>query len=101
MVIEAVTACRIIGSMNPITVDLTRRNFRQIHVPNLVRVLGQWDPNGLTLGFRRIKQTQLDPSGVFAVKREVDAAPVPCRPERIGLPGRTRRMPSGAPVRCS
>src|SRR5687767_5834749 len=46
-VVEAVTLLRLVGTVNPEAVKLSRLHFRHKTMPNLIRVLGHSDPQGL------------------------------------------------------
>jgi hypothetical protein len=86
VVVEAVPALGSIGAVDAVTVQLAGPQVRQVGVPDLVRVLGQRHPRRLTPP-GGIEQAQLDPFGMQREQREVDAASVPVRTERIRLAG--------------
>jgi hypothetical protein len=82
--------------MDPVTVDLARRDRREIDVPDQGSMLGQSNPNGLLVSFREAEQTQLYACGVLCVERKVDSTPVPCSAKRIRPP---RANPPDAKMR--
>ena len=96
--IEAMPLCRLVGAVDPVTVDLVRQDVGQIAVPNQIGALGHGNAAGFLVGVRRVEQAQLHLRGVFRVQGEVHAAAVPGRPQGIGAAGPHSRFswhPSG------
>src|SRR5262249_17988997 len=85
--IESKTALRIIGTIDPVAVGLSRRDIVEIAVPDVLGALGQRDPLDLASTVA-VEQAKLDLLGVGGKQCEIGAAPVPGRPERMRRSGR-------------
>lgn len=83
MRIEAVAFLRIVRPVHTVPIQQSGARFGQIAVPNLVRILGQRDLFEFAPP-ARVEGAQFDLLGMRREEREVDAASVPCRAERIG-----------------
>ena len=83
--VEAVAGLGLVGAVDAETVDGARPRFRQIAVPDLVGIFGQFDP--LALGDAVIvEQAEFDLGGVGREDGEVDAETIPCGAEGEGPP---------------
>ena len=85
MVVEAVSALGFVGAVDAIAVERAAFDLGQIPVPDLIGVFGQRDAAQFARA-ARIEETELDALGVLAEEREVYAAAVPGRAERIRPP---------------
>ncbi len=81
--VEAVAGGRLVGAVDPVAVERAGARFRQIAVPDLVRVFRQRHPVDLA-GAGLVEQAQLDPGRIGREQGEIDAEAVPGGAERIG-----------------
>ena len=84
--IEAVAGLRLVGPVHAIAVELARRHVGEINVPDVLGVLRQGDAVGLAPA-GAVEQAEIDARRVGGEQREVGAAPVPGRAERVGRAG--------------
>jgi len=71
---------RLEGAVNAIAVELPRPCFRQVSVPDLIRLLTQSNARRLARRVHRIEETQLHARSVLGKDCEVHARAVPRRP---------------------
>ena len=86
VMVEAMAPRRIVGSVDPVAVDLPGAGVRQIAVPDLVGVFHQRNPLDFLLA-GLVEQAQVHAFGVFREQREIHPPAVPVRPQRIGFTG--------------
>ena len=84
--IEAVTLLRLIGSVDPVAVELSGLDVGQVGVPDLIGLFAQADALRLRRRLGRIEQAQFHFGGVLGEEREVNSLPVPRCAQRKGLP---------------
>src|SRR5712671_3415294 len=84
--VEAMPGGGIVRPMHAIAIELVGPHLRQIAVPYLVGVIGEFDARLLVLP-GPVEQAQLDLFGMGREQREIDALAVPRRAERIRQPG--------------
>jgi hypothetical protein len=82
--VEAVALFGVVGSVDPVAVELAEPPVGQVAVPLLVGALPHLDALDLCLA-RRVEEAELDLLGVLGEEGEVDPLPVPGRPERVRL----------------
>jgi hypothetical protein len=56
---------RIIWTVDPIPIELSRPNLRKIDMPDLIRAFSDWKANHLTIGVRCVKQAQFNLGRIF------------------------------------
>src|SRR6266849_6030447 len=86
--VEAQAFFRIVGPIQPITVEKAGPGLREIAVPDLIRPPAHRYPLGLTPAFA-VKKTKLDPFRVFGKQREIHTLSVPGGPSGCGSPRQT------------
>ena len=84
--IESMTFARRVRPVHPITVKLPRPCFRQVKMPNLVRLLGHENPS-LRLRLRRVEKTKLDLCRVLGEQRKINPRAIPIRAEGVRFAG--------------
>ena len=82
MGIEAKAALRLIGPVHAIAVELARHDVAEIAVPDILGALRQRDALELAPALV-VEQAKLDLLGIGGKQREVRAAPVPGRAQRM------------------
>ena len=81
--IEPESARGIVGTVNPVAVELSRQDPGHVSVPDEVGLLRQRDSCRLSGAVRGIEQAEFHLERMLGEDREVDAGSVPCRAERI------------------
>ena len=84
--IEAVAVLRLVRPVHAVAVELARRDVGQIAVPDIVGALRQRDALELARALA-VEQAELDLRRIGGEQREVGAAAVPGRAERMRRPG--------------
>jgi hypothetical protein len=79
--IEAVSMRRVPGSVDPVAVELTRKDAAQVAVPDVIGTARQADATGL-VPLAGIEQAEIDGGRVLRKQGEIDAAPVEMRAKR-------------------
>src|SRR6185369_2571334 len=64
---------------------LARPRFRQVSVPDLIRVFVQANARRLLRRVGRVEQTKVNGGGILGKEREADARAIPRRAERVRL----------------
>jgi hypothetical protein len=82
--VVAVALSGVVGSVNPVAVELAEPPVGQVAVPFLVGALPHLDALDLSSA-RRVEEAELDLLGVLGEEDEVDPLPVPGRPEWVRL----------------
>ena len=80
------TFARRVRPVHPIAVKLPRPCFRQVKMPNLVRLLGHENPS-LRLRLRRVEKTKLDLFRVLGEQRKINPRAIPIRTEGVRFAG--------------
>lgn len=84
--VEPMAPPGVVGSVHAIGVELVREDVAEIAVPDLIRLLRQFEADVLGPAVGRLEQADLHLRRVLREHGEVDARPVPCGPEGIGGP---------------
>ncbi len=84
--VEAVTLLRLVGSVDPVAVELSGLEVGQVGVPDLIGLFAQVDALRLHRRLGRIEQAQFHFGGVLGEKREVNSLSVPRCAQRNGSP---------------
>ena len=85
--VEAVTRRRVVRSAHAIAVRLPRPDVGQVAVPHEIGPFRERDARRLPRRLRAVEEAQLHLVGMLREDREVDAGPIPGRPERVRLAG--------------
>src|ERR1700747_803649 len=85
--IEAQSALGMISAVNPVTVELSRRDIIEVAVPDILGAFRQRDALDLAASMA-VEQAKLDLFGVCRKQREIASAPVPCGSPRMPRAGR-------------
>ena len=85
--IEAQSALGMIRAVNPVTVELSRRDIIEVAVPDILGAFWQCDALDLAAAMA-VEQAKLDLFGVCRKQREIASAPVPCGSQRMRRTGR-------------
>src|SRR5215469_4198654 len=89
--IKAKAICRIIWTINSVTIQQSRASLWKVAMPNLIILPTYSDSFDLAPSFR-IKQAKLDSLGMFGEKRKVNALTIPGRAQRMCLSGPHRSV---------
>ena len=83
--VEAHPLLGIVGTVDAVTVKLSRFYIRQENVPDLIGVFGHWDPHVLLRGIHAVEEAKINRGRCLGKYGEVDAIPQPGGAERIRI----------------
>src|SRR5207245_10352185 len=87
LLIEDQYAHGMIRAVNPVTLELSRRDIIDVAVPDILGAFWQCDALNLAAAMA-VEQAKLDLFGVCRKQRETASAPVPCGSQRMRRTGR-------------
>ncbi len=88
--IESMPVFRIVGTVNPVAIELAGLKVGDVNMPNQVGGLRQLDNPARVAGIRRAEQAQLNLFRILREEREVDPLAIPRSPQGIGFAGMNR-----------